>query len=95
VPGALIRVKTGPGQRVGALLNMTSNQGRAFTYVNEASQNGDAFEMRVPYSTESRYETHAVNPYLIFAGNETGVRTQSLNVSERDVLGGRTIEIAF
>lgn len=95
VPGALIRVKTRPGQRVGALLNMTSNQGRAFTYVNEASQNEDAFEMRVPYSTESRYETHAVSPYLIFAGNETLVNTQSLDVSERDVLGGRTIEIAF
>ena len=74
---------------------MTSNQGRAFTYVNEASQNGDAFEVRVPYSTEGRYETHAVSPYLIFAGNETAVKTQSLNVSERDVLGGRTIEIAF
>jgi dolichyl-diphosphooligosaccharide--protein glycosyltransferase len=95
VPGALIRVKARPGQRVGALLNMTSNQGRAFTYVNEASQNEDAFEMRVPYSTESRYETHAVSPYLIFAGNETLVNTQSLDVSERDVLGGRTIEIAF
>ncbi|NMB85474.1 MAG: hypothetical protein GYA29_04405 [Methanothrix sp.] len=95
VPGALIRVKASPGQRVGALLNMTSNQGRAFTYVNEASQNGDAFEMRVPYSTESRYETHAVGPYLIFAGNETGVNAQSLDVSESDVLGGNTIEIGF
>jgi oligosaccharyl transferase (archaeosortase A-associated) len=93
VPGALIRVKTGPGQRVGALLNMTSNQGRAFSYVNEATPKEGAFEVRVPYSTERRYETHALSPYLIFSGNEAGVQTQNINVSEEDVLEGKTIEI--
>ncbi len=93
VPGALIRVKTGPGQKVGGLLNMTSNQGRPFSYVNEATPKEDAFEMKVPYSTERRYGTHALSPYLIFSGNEAGVRMQNVNVSEEDVLKGKTIEI--
>ena len=97
VPGVLIRVKTGPDKKVGALLNMTSNQGRAFIYVNQAPHlpNGDAFEIRVPYSTESRYETHAINPYLIFSGNEAGVNMQSLEVSEEDVLKGKTFEVSL
>jgi dolichyl-diphosphooligosaccharide--protein glycosyltransferase len=95
VPGALIRVRSGPDQKVGAVLNMTSNQGRPFIYVNEAMAKGGSFEMRVPYSTESRYECRAVNPYLIFSGNKQGVQMQNLNVSEEDVLDGRTIEVAF
>ena len=95
VPGAIIRVQAGPDQKVGALLNMTSNQGRPFNYVNEATPNGGAFEIRVPYSTENRYETHAVSPYLVFSGNENGVKMMNLNVSEEDVLKGRTIEVAL
>ena len=95
VPGAIIRVQAGPGQKVGALLNMTSNQGRPFNYVNEAIPMGGAFEIRVPYSTENRYETHAVSPYLVFSGNENGVRMKNINVSEEDVLKGRTIEVTF
>ena len=95
VPGAVIRVQAGPDQRVGALLNMTSNQGRVFTYVNEATPKGGAFEVRVPYSTENRYETRAVSPYLVFSGNENGVKMKNLNVSEEDVLKGRTIEVTL
>ena len=95
VPGAIIRVQAGPDQKVGALLNMTSNQGRPFNYVNEATPMGGAFEIRVPYSTENRYETHAVSPYLVFSGNENGVKMMNLNVSEEDVLKGRTIEVAL
>lgn len=95
VPGALIRVQAGPDQKVGAVLNMTSNQGRAFNYVNEATLTGGAFEIRVPYSTEDRYGTRAVDPYLVFSGNEKGVKMQNLNVSEEDVLKGRTIEVTF
>jgi len=95
VPGALIRIKTTPEQRVGALLNMTSNQGRAFQYVNEAIPKDDALEIRVPYTTERRYETHALSPYLIFSGSEAGVKMQNLNVSEQDVLEGKTIEVTL
>ncbi len=95
VPGALIRIRAGPDQKVGALLNMTSNQGRDFIYVSEATPKGDAFEVRVPYSTENRYETHAATPYLVFSGNENGVKMQNLEVSEDDILKGRTIEVIF
>jgi dolichyl-diphosphooligosaccharide--protein glycosyltransferase len=95
VPGALIRVRAGPDQKVGAVLNMTSNQGRPFIYVNEAEPKEGAFEMRVPYSTESRYECRAVNPYLVFSGNKDTLRMANLNVSEEDIINGRTIELTF
>lgn len=95
VPGALIRVRAGSDQNVGAVLNMTSNQERAFIYANEATQREGSFEVRVPYSTESRYGCRAISPYLIYSGNEMGVQMQNLNVSEEDVLNGRTIEISF
>jgi oligosaccharyl transferase (archaeosortase A-associated) len=95
VPGALIKVKAEPDERVGALVNMTSNQGRAFTYINEGQLSNGSYEIRVPYSTESRYGTHALGPYLIFSGNEMGVRMQNINVSERDVSEGRTLEVSF
>jgi hypothetical protein len=74
---------------------MTSNQGRAFTYINEGQLSDGSYEMRVPYSTESKYGTHALGPYLIFSGNEMGVRMQNINVSERDVSEGRTLEVSF
>ena len=95
VPGALIRVRTSPDQKVGAILNMTSNQGRGFTYVNEAPIKDGAFEIRVPYSTEGRYGLKPLGPYLIFSGNQQGVRTQNLNVSEQDVLEGKILEVNF
>ncbi|MDD1736157.1 MAG: glycosyltransferase family 39 protein [Methanothrix sp.] len=95
VPGALIRVRTGPDQKVGCVLNMTSNQDRPFIYANQAAPKEGLLEMRVPYSTESRYACKAVDPYLIFSGNQMGVRMKHVNVSEDDVLQGRTIEVAF
>lgn len=95
VPGALIRVRTGADQKVGCVLNMTSNQDRPFIYANQAAPKNGVMEMRVPYSTESRYECAAADPYLIFSGNQMGVRMKHVNVSEDDVLQGRTIEVAF
>jgi len=95
VPGALIKVRAGPGQKVGALLNMTTNQGRPFIYVNEAKANGDSFEMRVPYSTESRNECHAITPYLVFSGNKDAQSMINLDVSEEDVINGKTIELTI
>lgn len=95
VPGALIRVKAGPDKRVGTLLNMTSNQGRTFAYINEGQFSNGSYEMRVPYSTESRYGTHSLGPYLIFSGNEMGIKMQNIDISEKDVLEGRTLEVSF
>jgi len=95
VPGALLRIHTSPDQNAGALLNMTSNMERKFTYFNQAVWNGDVLEVRVPYSTEKRYETHALDPYLVFSGNENGVKTQEVRVSEEDVLFGKSIDLTF
>ena len=94
VPGALIKVSAAPNQKVGVLLNMTSNQGRAFQYVNEGIQNGNGYEIRVPYSTEKKYDTHSVAPYLVFAGNSsTDIKTKNINVTEDDVLKGNVLEV--
>ena len=95
VPGAVIKVRAGPDQKVGALLNMTSNQRREFIYINEGTLNGDSFEIRVPYSTEGRYGCHATSPYLVYSGNEAGAKVKNLDVSEEDVMLGRTIELTF
>jgi dolichyl-diphosphooligosaccharide--protein glycosyltransferase len=95
VPGALIRVRAGPDHKVGAVLNMTSNQGRPFVYVNEAEPKDGSFQMRVPYSTESRYGCRAKDPYLVFSGNKDTLKTANLNVSEEDIINGRTIELTF
>jgi dolichyl-diphosphooligosaccharide--protein glycosyltransferase len=91
VPGALIRVSNAPGKKVVALLNMTSNQGRKFIYVNEGTS-----EVRVPYSTDKRYETHAITPYLIVSGNNsTNIRRQSINVNEDDIQKGKVLEVTM
>jgi oligosaccharyl transferase (archaeosortase A-associated) len=91
VPGALITGTTAPDQPVGVLLNLTSNQGRKFQYFNIGAPNGTRYELRVPYSTEKRYDTCAVDSYLVFSGGKA-VR---VNVSEKDVLEGRPLEVDF
>jgi dolichyl-diphosphooligosaccharide--protein glycosyltransferase len=95
VPGALIRVRSDPDKKVGALLNMTSNQGRPFIYVNEAQAVNGSFEIRVPYSTEKRDGCHATNPYLVFSGNKDELNTKDIEVSEQDVYQGRIIELTL
>ena len=91
VPGALIRVSNAPGKKVVALLNMTSNQGRKFIYVNEGTS-----EVRVPYSTDKRYGTYAITPYLVVSGNNsTNMRRQSINVTEDDVQNGKVLEVTM
>lgn len=95
VPGALIKIKAEPDQKAGALLNMTSNQGRPFTYVNEAEARGDSFLIRVPYSSENKKGCHAVTPYLVFSGNKNGQKTRNLDVSEEDIINGKTIELTL
>lgn len=91
VPGALIRVSNAPGKKVVALLNMTSNQGRKFIYVNEGIS-----DVRVPYSTDKRYETHAITPYLIVSGNNsTNMRRLSINVTEGDIQSGKIFEVTI
>lgn len=49
----------------------------------------------MPYSTESRYECRAIDPYLVLSGDKYSVKTTNLNVSEEDIINGRTIELTF
>jgi oligosaccharyl transferase (archaeosortase A-associated) len=94
VPGAVIRVTASPGQTAGVMLRMISNKGRSFQYVNKGAPKGDGYEIRVPYSTENKHDTHAVAPYLVFFGNSSGtISTKNISVSEEDVLEGRIIEM--
>jgi oligosaccharyl transferase (archaeosortase A-associated) len=95
VPGALIKVRAGLDQKVGVLLNMTSNQGRDFIYLNEGVANGDSIEVKVPYSTDGLHGCHATGPYLVYSGNNAGMKTKSLLVREEDVINGRTIELTI
>jgi dolichyl-diphosphooligosaccharide--protein glycosyltransferase len=91
VPGAVIRVSPAPKQKLVALVNMTSNQGRKFMYINEGIS-----EVTVPYSTEKRYETHAITPYLLVSVNSpTDMKTKNINVTEDDVIHGRVVEVNF
>ena len=91
VPGALIKVSNAPGEKVAALLNMTSNQGRKFIYVNEGTS-----EVRVPYSTEKRYGTYALTPYLVVSGNNsTNIRKRNVNITEDDIQNGKVLEVTM
>jgi len=93
VPGALLRIKGSPDQKAGALLNLTSNQGRDFVYITEGSLQGGIFEIRVPYSTDSRNGPHAQGPYLVFVGNEKSIEKLNVEVSEEEILAGKTIDL--
>ncbi len=91
VPGAVIRASPAPKRKLVALVNMTSNQGRKFAYVNEGIS-----EVKVPYSTEKRYDTHAVTPYLLVWDNgPRDIKIKNVNVTEEDVLYGNIIDVAF
>jgi asparagine N-glycosylation enzyme membrane subunit Stt3 len=93
VPGALIVVKAEPNQTAGALLNMTTNQGRHLTYVNQGILREGKYEIRVPYPTENEDGFHVLNPYLIFSGNKSVIERKNVYVSEQDIRGGRIIEV--
>lgn len=95
VPGALLKIHTGRDGNGMALLNMTSNMDRRFVYLNQATWNGDALEVRVPYSTEREHEVHATDPYMVFSVHGDDVKAKTVEVSEEDVLQGRTIDINF
>lgn len=87
VPGAQIMGSATPDKPVGVLLNMTTNQGRLFQYTAFAMPQSGSYEIRIPYSTERRYGTHAVDSCIVFT--DTGEKR--ISVSEEDVLLGRVI----
>jgi len=96
VPGARIAGKTPYDEPMGVILEMTSNQGRRFQYFNSVMPVDGRYEIRVPYSTDERLETHSVGPYLLGPVMDiVGGEAREIEVSEEDVLNGRTIEADF
>jgi oligosaccharyl transferase (archaeosortase A-associated) len=94
VQGAIIRVTTEHKQQVVSILNMTSNQGRSFSYYNLGSPLANICEIRVPYSTEKKYDTHAIAAYTVFFVDSSGIlKYKKINVTEEDVMKGKTIEV--
>ena len=100
VTGAKIAGTTPYDEPMGVILDMTSNQGRKFSYFNSAMPvpvDGH-YEIIVPYSTEEKYGTHSVGAYLLGPVKEGYVDRSDfrvVEVSEEDVLNGATIEVDF
>ncbi|MDI9617371.1 MAG: STT3 domain-containing protein [Methanothrix sp.] len=96
VPGAVIRGSAKDDRIVVAVLNLSSNLGRPFQYVNYAVPRNGSYEIRVPYSTEGAYGIKASGPYQIV---EISPATDGwgdvafVNITEKDVLEGRILEL--
>jgi dolichyl-diphosphooligosaccharide--protein glycosyltransferase len=96
VAGAKITGTTPYDEPMGVVLEMTSNQGRRFQYFNSVMPEDGRYEITVPYSTEDEYGTHSVGPCLLGPlKDEAGGAAREIEVSEEDVLKGRTIVVNF
>jgi oligosaccharyl transferase (archaeosortase A-associated) len=88
VPGATISGKT--DGNVKATLNILTNQGRTFTYTQQATVKNGRYELKVPYSTQgSRYGTKPLGDYIIQNSNFS----TAISVSEEDVMNGKEIQV--
>jgi len=97
VPGARIAGTARSDRPVGAILSVTSNQGRIFQYFTSVMPRDGRYEIIVPYSTENRSEVHSVGAYLVGPVEEVSTWgiVKEVVVSEEDVLCGRVIEVNF
>ena len=93
VTGAIIRVRIEPQEQVGVLLNMTSNQCRNFQYINKCVAADGGYEIRVPYPTDNKYETHAIGLYSLFAINNSSPMMKNVEVDENDIINGNIIDV--
>jgi asparagine N-glycosylation enzyme membrane subunit Stt3 len=100
VQGATIQGNAPIGSIVEITANVTTNQGRQFTY-SERTMSMGSYEFIVPYSTEgpieggTKFDVFA-SPYTVRAGyamNETIAwdAEQEVRVLEEDVMEGKTI----
>jgi dolichyl-diphosphooligosaccharide--protein glycosyltransferase len=104
VPGAHITGAAHNGSVVQISTDVTTNQGRTFTYALETVSDG-TYEFILPYATEGPVEGGTnfdvtVSPYAIRAGhydyeNETMAWDveQELRITDEDVMTGRTITL--
>ncbi|MCX8206859.1 MAG: oligosaccharyl transferase, archaeosortase A system-associated [Methanothrix sp.] len=87
VPGAVVTGRSsGP---VVALLNLTTNQGRRFTYAIEAAPVNGVYTLRLPYSTGDNGAVRAEDAYIIMNPEIA----KELSIEEEDVLMGSTIQL--
>jgi dolichyl-diphosphooligosaccharide--protein glycosyltransferase len=66
-----------------------TNQGRTFEYYKKVDVINGVYEVTLPYSHDSSYETGPITPYSFRAGNIT----KTLTVSEDQVLRGEVLEL--
>jgi hypothetical protein len=102
VPGAHVTGAAANSSVVQISTDVTTNQGRTFTYALENTSDG-SYEFILPYATEGPVEggtnfDTTVTPYTIRAGhleNETMVWDveQELHITDEDVMTGRTITL--
>lgn len=96
VAGARITGTTPHEKPMGMILEMVSNQGRRFQYYNSAVPVDGRYEIIVPYSTTGMDGTRAVAPYLLGPVEDVpGCDAREVEVSEEDVLEGRTVVVDF
>ncbi|HOK57434.1 MAG TPA: STT3 domain-containing protein [Methanothrix sp.] len=96
VPGAVIRGRANDDRIIVAVLNLSSNLGRSFQYVNYAVPRNGSYEIRVPYSTEGAYGIKAAGPYQVveITPSTDGWGAVALvNITEKDVMEGRIVEL--
>ncbi|MEM0498151.1 MAG: oligosaccharyl transferase, archaeosortase A system-associated [Methanothrix sp.] len=87
LPGAVVTGRSsGP---VVALLNLTTNQGRRFTYAIETAPVSGVYTLRLPYSTGDNGAVRAEGAYIIMNPEIA----KELSIEEKDVLGGSTIQL--
>lgn len=94
VKGAKITGTAPPGTTVTLTNTIKTNIGRTISYSQTTSSNG-TYAFVVPYSTlgpiagETQFDTMPLGAYTVSAGNIT----KQIDVSEKDVLEGRTVTL--
>lgn len=94
VEGATIEGTAPANTTVTISANIVTSQKRTFMYTQSTVSNG-TYSFTVPYSTEgpiegeTQFDTMPSGPYVLSYDNVS----QEINVSERDVLDGNTIEV--
>lgn len=92
VKGAEITGTAPNGAKVSISTEVTTNQGRKFTYEEDAYSENNSFDFIVPYSTQKQEMSDvSAEDYTIKAGDYV----KKIKVSEEDVLQGKTVQVNF
>ena len=101
VKGARIEGRAPDSSVVEIATNITTNQGREFTYAQRRTISNGSFEFVVPYTTEGTNFDVLASPYKIRAGHRENKIAmiwdveKEVEVSEKEVMEGKTIRVDF